>query len=179
MRGVLGPVGGPVRGGLCGMTRMRRRAGPRPIGPLSVAALVATVGLAASGCTSGFAYISKTYVALTPQVVTIGCKEPYEVYDNRQARRMLVVSDGLREIAGCDLGAPRIDPDPAASRVGRFRAAARAYLDETVREDCRITGETLFDALKTEFAYACAAPVEKRGTTVPRLPGRTPSLTAR
>ena len=158
---------------------MRPRARPLPTGPAIAAALVATVGLAVSGCTSGFAYISKTYVALTPQVVTIGCKEPYEVYDNRQARRMLVVSDGLREIAGCDLGALRIDPDPAASRVGRFRAAARAYLDETVREECRVTGETVFDALKTEFSYSCAAPVEARGTRVPRLPGRTPSLTAR
>lgn len=26
--------------------------------------------------------------------------------------------------------------------------------------------------LQTEFAYACDAPVEKRGTVVPRLPGR-------
>ena len=48
-----------------------------------------------------------------------------------------------------------------------------------MREDCRITGETVFDALKSEFAYACAGPVEKRGTVVPRLPGRTPGLGVR
>lgn len=150
------------------MTRMRRLAALLPTG--------LALGVAASGCTTGFAYISKNYVALTPQVVTIGCKEPYEVYDNRQVRRMLVVSNALREVAGCDLNALQIDPDPAASRTGRFRVAARAYLDETVREACRITGETVFDALTSEFAYACAGPVEKRGATVPRLPGRTPGL---
>lgn len=150
------------------MRRMRRRAALLPIG--------LALGVAASGCTTGFSYISKNYVALTPQVVTIGCKEPYEVYDNRQMRRMLVVSNALREVAGCNLNEVRIDPDPGASRTGRFRVAARAYLDETVREECRITGETVFDALKSEFAYSCAGPVEKRGTTVPRLPGRNPGL---
>ncbi|MCJ2014412.1 hypothetical protein MKK53_18020 [Methylobacterium sp. J-076] len=132
---------------------------------------------ALAGCTAtSFSYISKTYVGLPSQVVTIGCKEPYEVYDNRQERRMLVVSNGLRELTGCNLNDLRIDPDPAASRVGRFRTAARAYLDETVREECAITGETDFDALKSEFAYSCSAPVEKRGTKVPRLPGRRPGL---
>lgn len=148
---------------------MRRRAALLPIG-------LVTVGLAVAGCTTGFSYISRNYVALTPQVVTIGCKEPYEVYDNRQLRRMLIVSNALREYAGCNLSDVRIDPDPAASRVKRVRTAARAYLDETVREDCRITGETVFDPQKSEFAYACDGPVEKRGTVVPRLPGRNPGL---
>lgn len=131
--------------------------------------LVLVLGVGHTGCT-GFAYISKTYVSLTPQIVTIGCNEPYEVYDQRRARRMLVVSNGLREVAGCGLD----DQDPASSRPKRFRAAARAYLDETVRDQCRITGETVFTDLQTEFAYACAEPIEARGTTVPRLPGRSP-----
>lgn len=126
-----------------GMTRMRRPAALLPLG-------LAALGLA--GCTTGFSYISRNYVALTPQVVTIGCKEPYEVYDNRQLRRMLIVSNALREYTGCNLSEVRIDPEPDATRVKRFRTAARAYLDETVREDCRITGETVFDPLKTEFA---------------------------
>lgn len=154
-----------------GMTRMRTRAAP---GSLRLALGALILGSALAGCTTGFAYISRNYVALTPQVVTIGCKEPYEVYDNRQLRRMLIVSDALREYAGCNLSEVRIDPEPAATRVTRFRTAARAYLDETVREDCRITGETVFDPLKSEFAYACDAPVERRGTVVPRLPGRNP-----
>ncbi|GJD96192.1 hypothetical protein [Methylobacterium iners] len=136
---------------------------------LGGALVVAFVGLAVSGCV-GFSYISKTYVALTPQVVTIGCNEPYEVYDQRQARRMLIVSNGLREVAGCGLEGA----DPAATRARRFREAGRTYLDETVREDCRITGETVFTDLQTEFVYACAAPIEPRGTKVPRLPGRNP-----
>ncbi|WP_200938192.1 hypothetical protein [Methylobacterium sp. Leaf108] len=130
--------------------------------------LVLVLGSAVSGCT-GFAYISKTYVSLTPQVVTIGCNDPYEVYDQRRARRMLIVSNGPREIAGCGLDGE----SPEASRPKRFRAAARAYLDETVREQCRITGEIVFTDLQTEFAYACAEPIEPRGTTVPRLPGRS------
>ena len=131
--------------------------------------LVLVLGVGLTGCT-GFAYISKTYVSLTPQVVTIGCNEPYEVYDQRRVRRMLVVSNGLREVAGCGLDGG----DPAESRPKRFRAAARAYLDETVREQCRITGETVFTDLQTEFAYSCAEPIEPRGSTVPRLPGRSP-----
>lgn len=167
------PEGRRIRGAgrdPLGMTRMRRPAALLLLG-------LAALGLA--GCTTGFSYISRNYVALTPQVVTIGCKEPYEVYDNRQLRRMLIVSNALREYTGCNLSEVRIDPEPDATRVKRFRTAARAYLDETVREDCRITGESVFDPLKTEFAYACDAPVEKRGSVVPRLPGRNPGLGAR
>lgn len=129
------------------------------------------LSLAATGCT-GFSYISKTYVSLTPQIVTIGCNEPYEVYDQRQKRTMLVVSNGLREVTGCGIGERSAGRDPAATRMQRFREAARTYLDETVREDCRITGETIFTDLQTEFTYACSAPIEPRGTKVPRLPGR-------
>lgn len=133
--------------------------------------LVVALGLAVSGCT-GFSYISKTYVSLTPQVVTITCNDPYEVYDQRQQRRMLVVSNAVREITGCGIGDRYAAGDPAATRAARFRLAARTYLDETVREDCRITGETVFTDLQSEFAYSCADAIEKRGTKVPRLPGR-------
>ncbi|CAO4162969.1 hypothetical protein [Methylorubrum populi] len=131
--------------------------------------LVGSLGI--SGCT-GFGYISQTYVSQVPQVVTIGCNEPYEIYDNRQRRRVLVVSNALREVAGCELGRGGMDRAPAETRPARFRAAMRTYLDETAREDCKITGETVFSDLQTEFAYACDAPVEPRGTVVPRLPGR-------
>lgn len=133
--------------------------------------LVLALGAGLSGCT-GFSYISKTYVSLTPQVVTIGCKDPYEVYDQRQVRKMLIVSNALREVAGCGIDGGVDERDPAETRSKRFREAARAYLDETVREECRITGETVFTDLQTEFAYTCAEPIEPRGTKVPRLPGR-------
>ncbi|UYW27759.1 hypothetical protein [Methylorubrum extorquens] len=133
--------------------------------------LVLGGSLAVSGCT-GFGYISQTYVSQVPQVVTIGCNEPYEVYDNRQRRRVLVVSNALREVTGCDVGRVGNGRPPAETRAARFRTAARTYLDETVREDCKITGEIVFSDLQTEFAYACDAPVEPRGTAVPRLPGR-------
>ncbi|GJE39714.1 hypothetical protein [Methylobacterium persicinum] len=147
--------------------------------PLLVLAAPVLLSPVLAGCTAtSFSYISKTYVGLPSQVVTIGCKEPYEVYDNRQQRRVLIVSNALREVTGCNLNDLRIDPDPAGTRTSRFRTAARAYLDETVREDCTITGETVFDPLKSEFAYSCSAPVEKRGTKVPRLPGRRPGLQA-
>lgn len=133
--------------------------------------LALALGLALSGCT-GFSYISKTYVSLTPQVVTIRCNDPYEVYDQRQQRRLLVVSDALREVAGCGIGDRYAGRDPRETRAARFRLAARTYLDETVREDCRITGETVFTDLQTEFAYACGGPIEARTAKVPRLPGR-------
>ena len=133
--------------------------------------LAVALGLSASGCT-GFSYISKTYVSLTPQVVTIGCNDPYEVYDQRQQRRILIVSNGLREVTGCGIGEGYAGRDPGETRAARFRLAARSYLDETVREACKITGETVFTDLQTEFVYTCAGPIEKRGTKVPRLPGR-------
>jgi len=142
-----------------------------PVSKIPVILAVAALGLLASGCT-GFAYLSKTYVSLTPQVVTIGCKDPYEVYDQRRIRKMLIVSNSLREITGCGIDDRLDGGDPALTRVRRFREAARTYLDETVREDCRITGETVFTDLQTEFAYTCAGPIEPRGTKVPRLPGR-------
>ncbi|WP_375462930.1 hypothetical protein [uncultured Methylobacterium sp.] len=129
------------------------------------------VALGVSGCT-GFSYISKTYVSLRPQVVTIGCNDPYEVYDQRQQRRLLIVSNAVREVTGCGIGDRYADRDPGETRVTRFRLAARTYLDETVREDCRITGETVFTDLQSEFVYTCGGPIEKRGTKVPRLPGR-------
>ncbi|GJE62226.1 hypothetical protein [Methylobacterium trifolii] len=134
--------------------------------------LAITLGLAVSGCT-GFGYISKTYVSLKPQVVTISCNDPYEVYDQRQQRRMLVVSNALREVTGCGIGDRYAARDPAETRAQRFRLAARTYLDETVREDCRVSGETVFTDLQTEFSYTCAGPVEPRNAKVPRLPGRS------
>jgi hypothetical protein len=123
--------------------------------------------LAASGCVE-FGYVSRTYASLKAQVVTIGCNDPYEVFDQRQQRKMLVVSNGLREVAGCGLDGA----DPALTRRKRFGEAAVTYLQETSRETCRITGETVFDELHTEFAYSCAEPIEKPGTKVQRLPGR-------
>ena len=136
--------------------------------------LVATValGLVASGCT-GFAYISKTYVSLPPQVVTIGCKDPYEVYDQRRVRKMLIVSNALRETTSCGLDDALAGGDPALTRVKRFREAARTYLNETGREDCRVRGETVFTDLQTEFTYTCAAPIEPRDAKVQTLPGRS------
>lgn len=129
--------------------------------------IVAALAVAASGC-NGFAYISGTYVTLKPQVVTIGCSEPYEVYDRREGRRMLIVSNALREVAGCGLDGA----DPVASRRLRFRAAADAYLRETQRESCRVGEETVFGALQTEFTYLC--PAERPGDRVVNLPGRRP-----
>jgi hypothetical protein len=128
---------------------------------------LALVGVAAAGCTE-FSYISKTYVGLPAQVVTIGCNDPYEVFDQRQQRKVLVVSNGLREFAGCGLDGG----DPALTRRRRFSEAATTYLRETARETCTIVGETVFTDLQTEFVYSCAEAVEKPGTKVPRLPGR-------
>ena len=134
--------------------------------------IAVATGLAVTGCT-GFSHISKTYVSLTPQVVTIGCKDPYEVYDQRRVRKMLIVSNALRETTGCGLDDALAGGDPALTRVKRFREAARTYLNETGREDCRVRGETVFTDLQTEFTYTCAAPVEPRDTKVQTLPGRS------
>ena len=129
--------------------------------------IAAALAATAAGC-NGFGHISGTYVTLTPQVVTIGCNEPYEVYDRREGRKMLIVSNALREIAGCGLDGA----DPAASARLRFRTAAETYLRETQREACRLGEETVFGALQTEFVYSCPGPAERPGDRVVRLPGR-------
>jgi hypothetical protein len=127
------------------------------------------VPLAAAASTAGcveFSYVSGTYVGLPQQVVTIGCKDPYEVFDNTGKARFLVVSNALREVAGCGL-----DADPALTHAARMREAARTFLAETGREDCRIVQETPLADLRTEFAYSCPAVLPK-GAKVQRLPGR-------
>ena len=126
-------------------------------------ALLATA--ATAGCVE-FSYVSATYVGLPQQVVTIGCKDPYEVFDNTRESRFLVVSNALREVAGCGL-----DVDPAATHAARMREAAQAFLAETGRDECRITRETPLADLRTEFAYACPTALPK-GAKVQRLPGR-------
>lgn len=134
-------------------------------------ALVAALGALVAGCVTDadtFAHISGRYVTLKPQVVTIGCNEPYEVYDRREGRSMLVVSNALREVAGCGLDGV----DPAASRRLRFRAAAETFLRETRREACRLEREAVFTELMTEFPYTCPGPIEAPGARAIRLPGR-------
>ncbi len=125
--------------------------------------LAATV--ATAGCVE-FSYVSATYVGLPQQVVTIGCKDPYEVFDNTRESRFLVVSNALREIAGCGL-----EGDPALTHAARMREAAQAFLTETGRDECRIARETRLADLRTEFVYACPTPLAK-DAKVQRLPGR-------
>ncbi|WP_019905510.1 hypothetical protein [Methylobacterium sp. 77] len=141
----------------------------RNTGILAVAAILA-VGV--SGCT-GFSYLSKNYASVGAQVVTIGCNDPYTVYDQRRVSKMLVVSDGVREITGCGID-ERYDGQggPAATRAKRLREAARTFLDETARDYCKITGESVFTDLQTEFTYVCTPAPEARGLKVPRLSGR-------
>jgi hypothetical protein len=137
-----------------------------------ILAVAVTLALGVSGCT-GFSYLSKNYAAVGVQIVTIGCKDPYSVYDQRRVNKMLVVSDGLREITGCGID-ERYDGQggPAETRAKRLREAARTFLDETARENCKITGEAVFSDLQTEFSYICKPTPEERGLKVPRLPGR-------
>lgn len=136
----------------------------------ALAASAALAGaLVLAGCgdfDTTFGVISATYATLTPQVVTTGCNDPYEVYDRREARRFLIVSNGFREIAGCG-----VEGDPAATRRARFREAAETYLRETRREACRIATENAFTDLHTEFTYTCPG-TDRPGAPVVRLPGR-------
>ena len=134
-----------------------------PRRPQHILAIAAVSAL--TGCVE-FSYVSTTYVGLPQQVVTIGCKDPYEVYDNTRKASLLVVASAAREISGCGL-----DGDPAATRAGRLREAAGAFLAETGREECRLARETPLAERRTEFAYSCPTPLAK-GAKVQRLPGR-------
>ena len=108
--------------------------------------------LALGLCACTASHISGTYGAVAPEVVTLGCRETYEVYDKREARQLLVVSNLWQEIGACG----RTGGD--APKLDRFREAAQAYLDRSRRPGCRIMGGTELSRLHGEFAYACAAP---------------------
>jgi hypothetical protein len=103
-------------------------------------------------------YLSSAYVGVTPQIVTAGCRDSYEAYDQRAAHKLLIVSHVFREYAGCG-GAPGSSPEATAR--ARFRAAADHYLTEMRAGECRILDGTVVSSLHHEFTYACATPEPK------------------
>jgi hypothetical protein len=100
-------------------------------------------------------YLSSAYVGVTPQIVTAGCRDPYEVYDKRQGHKLLVVSHVFREYAGCGGNA---GSSAEATARARFREAAEHYLTEMRPGECRILDATAVSSLHHEFTYACASP---------------------
>jgi hypothetical protein len=101
-------------------------------------------------------YLSSAYVGVTPQIVTAGCRNSYEVFDKRQGNKLLVVSHIFREYAGC--GGGKASGSAEETARARFREAAEHYLTEMRPGECRIVDGTAVSALHHEFTYACSAP---------------------
>ena len=119
-----------------------------------MSARLGRLGLAAgplvvlAGCATA-SYLSSAYIGVPPQIVTTGCKDTYEVYDKRQAGKLLVVSNVLRELAECD-GSGR-----DRGKLARFEETARVYFAEIRRAECRIVTAAALSPLHAEFTYAC------------------------
>lgn len=118
--------------------------------------LAGTLVLLGSACTTA-SYMSTTYVGISPQIVTTSCRDAYEVYDKRDAHKVLVVSHIFREFAGCT-GPGGSSLAGEAGRRQRFEQAAASYLTDNRRSDCRTLGTTALSALHYEFTYACTKP---------------------
>jgi hypothetical protein len=118
--------------------------------------LAGGLALLATACSTA-SYLSSTYVGILPQIVTTGCRDAYEVYDKRDAHKLLVVSHIFREVSDCG-GPGRADLSAEAARRARFREAADLYLADIRRGDCRILEESALSRMHYEYVYACAGP---------------------
>lgn len=117
---------------------------------------VAVVAALLLGSCRTAAYLSDTYVGVVPQIVTTGCRDAYEIYDKREAGKLLVVSHLFRERPDCG-GPGKVALDAEGARKARFREAADTYLGEIRRGGCRILESAALSSLHYEYLYTCPA----------------------
>lgn len=121
---------------------------PRRIGSLLMTALL-------GGCSfDAFTYTVDRYGTAKENLVHLGCRDAYAVYDRPDAGAMLVVTNGANEALSPLCGGLAELPKPE-----RMRRVAKLFLDETSdRPACQITRETEVTSLHTEFNYRCPPP---------------------
>lgn len=116
---------------------------------------------ALAGCSvNAFTYTLTEYGEVKGVRVRLGCNDAYEVFDRPGAARLLVVTNGINEIAmGTCPGLAGLPRDE------RMRRVAKIYLEETTsRPDCRVASDAALSEMHTEFAYRCgpAQPATRR-----------------
>lgn len=95
----------------------------------------------------------QTYSPLTV-VVTIGCGDPYDTFENATKKLILVRSYALSEATRGACGAAGFRENPPLQE--RARRAAQALLTKSNRPLCKVVGEGRpLSPLEWEFAYAC------------------------
>ena len=96
----------------------------------------------------------ETYTSPTPTVVTIGCGDPYDVFENGAKRLILVRSYALSEAArGLCASVGMHEHAPLGERA---RRVAQAHLTKSNRPLCTVVGEGRpLSPLEWEFSYAC------------------------
>ena len=122
-------------------------------GTVSRLCLAGALALAAAGCSAG--YILGAYGNAPVRIVTIGCNTTYEVYENAQARTVMV-----RTNVGAELGGI-ICSDPAlagGAHLARLQRAADRFFENMKRPHCRTVEGRSLSPIHAEFAYACGTP---------------------
>ena len=105
-------------------------------------------------CSTEVAYLYQTYTNSLPTVVTIGCGDPYDTFENQTRRLILVRSYALSEAARAACAAVGLRGD--APLQVRARRAAQALLTKSNRPTCEVFGEgRALSPLEWEFSYAC------------------------
>ena len=109
--------------------------------------------LAAPACSTEVAYIYATYSKSSPTVVTIGCGDPYELFDSTDKKVIMVRSYALSELSRGACASTGLRE--AAPLRARAKQAAEAHLAKTARPRCVVGEGRPLSALEWEFAYTC------------------------
>jgi hypothetical protein len=116
--------------------------------------LAAALLLTLSSCSAEVSYLYETYKSPIPVVVTIGCGDPYDTFENPVKKLVLVRSYALSEATRGACGAVGFRNNPPLQE--RARRAAQALLIKSNRPLCNVVGEGRpLSLLEWEFAYAC------------------------
>ena len=118
-------------------------------------AAAALIGL--SNCSTEMAYMYKTYISPVPVVVTIGCGDPYDTFENPTKKLILVRSYALSEATRGACGAAGFRENPPLQE--RARRVAQVLLAKSNRPQCSVAGEGRpLSMLEWEFSYVCQEP---------------------
>jgi hypothetical protein len=105
-------------------------------------------------CSTEVAYLYQTYTSPLPVVVTIGCGDPYDTFENATRKLILVRSYALSEAARGTCGAVGFRQNLPLQE--RARRAAQALLSKSNRPTCNVVGDGRpLSLLEWEFSYTC------------------------
>lgn len=124
--------------------------------------LAASLGIALllAGC-SGMSYAISTYSKIDVKTVKMADDE-YRIFDRPDLGKMMVTSSigaAMGQGVGKGLLLMTVDTTPPKPM---FQAAARQWLDETGRTNCKITDGYLIISPQFEFTYECPSTSGKK-----------------